>query len=339
MKRSIDLTEHEDFRLPAERKNKNFFVHKKVPWKIVGEHDNAERGYYHDSSYSVSYDLDKWFTISYNDRSNYYIDASNKYYAFSKAKKSISEYVNDTFPTGYKKDIVLDLHAMMQLKNIVKKESKYASKIKYCNKCGSRLHVNFNEKLIVYKGCPVCDTDTTKDDHMLIKNDKDPVDLWRTIKISTNRFFTQRCYYDEIFEDVPCLSSNIQKMTKYRVYPKRYIEWRDKMCCTDKKNIQNVYSKNQRIGRRQEPWQPNGRVRQSYDLLFDNTDWRDLLKYRIGELNRDSLLNPRSHTIIDLIDEPIEPFDDANQIRTNRWLRVDTLNEFVLSWSDINDDF
>jgi len=55
-----------------------------------------------------------------------------------------------------------------------------------------------------------------------------------------------------------------------------------------------VYYKNRELRRREEPWQPKGRVTQDYDILFEDTDWRDMLKKRIGVLDRDSILSKKS---------------------------------------------
>lgn len=45
-----------------------------------------------------------------------------------------------------------------------------------------------------------------------------------------------------------------------------------------------VYYKNRQLRRREEPWQPNGRVPQEYDELFDSLDWREMLRGKIQSI-------------------------------------------------------
>ena len=55
-----------------------------------------------------------------------------------------------------------------------------------------------------------------------------------------------------------------------------------------KKNV-IVKKKGMRVGRRQNPWQPGGRVEQPYDKAFDDLTWRKSLE--MGLLQDNSLLS------------------------------------------------
>lgn len=108
-------------------------------------------------------------------------------------------------------------------------------------------------------------------------------------------------FEEDRFSSVPCLSRRIPVEKKKRVFPKRYnainhpyyvdagrlynMLFDDHRPVTTSMRKLAVYYKGRELRRREEPWQPNGRIRQSYDTMFEDTDWRDMLRHRLGVLN------------------------------------------------------
>ena len=65
-----------------------------------------------------------------------------------------------------------------------------------------------------------------------------------------------------------------------------YIPWRGSLWSNfyNTKNKNYVYHKGMTLGRRAEPWQPNGRIPQDYDELFDSLNWREMLQKRLQSI-------------------------------------------------------
>lgn len=54
----------------------------------------------------------------------------------------------------------------------------------------------------------------------------------------------------------------------------------------DKRRQKYVYFKGKQLERREEHWQPKGRVGQEYDIMFESLNWRNMLRKRINELEK-----------------------------------------------------
>lgn len=136
--------------------------------------------------------------------------------------------------------------------------------------------------------------------------------------------------YSKIFGDVPCISSDIKmdaRIVAGNRYPKGYKDW-DYM--DDYETEQNyrivkqhmskdlkVYYKGkgaEGLRRREEPWQPHGRVPQPYDRLFDRIDWREMLRHAITGDNSPILKESKSS----LFTTNITSGEDIDTI--DRWL-------------------
>ena len=65
-----------------------------------------------------------------------------------------------------------------------------------------------------------------------------------------------------------------------------YIPWRDSLWSYfyNTKPAKYVYYKGMTLRRRSEPWQPNGRIPQDYDELFDSLNWREMLQKRLQSI-------------------------------------------------------
>ena len=57
----------------------------------------------------------------------------------------------------------------------------------------------------------------------------------------------------------------------------------DKVCNLLYHGKYAVKYKGREVKRREEAWQPNGRVEQEYDKFFDKVNWKDLIKKQIKE--------------------------------------------------------
>lgn len=266
------------------------------------------------NSFSTTSDLryiraaEKWLSSS----SFYYYDSDNLI-----AKKL------SVFPLGHKRDII-------ENRAIEFNTPKYASHhIKHsyrCKNCGTKVsrtpwHDSFN--------C-ICDTCKEKEDR-----------LDREFMFERHKVFKKKSgkkcqigrrdlvFDDQKFASVPCLSRRIPTEKKERIFPKRY-NVLDTPYHVDRGRLYNmlldmrqdvkvpmrkrsVFYKGRELQRREEPWQPNGRVRQDYDRIFEDTDWRDMLRHRIGTLDG-PILSDKSYSPIRMTAHRLIDFVGDNMI-------------------------
>lgn len=329
MKESIDLTEHRDFRDNGQ-KSPVRYPHKKVPWKSAGDYELAEivsdSGYISfrgsDDSFTINNitwnsffrlahededihnsidSLSLWTrenqnfsnTTSISRRASWkWSDSSSVYVTYNESDMYLDfseQHGYTDFPTG-KRDFIKS-HRRLQPITPVRK---YYKKQCYCEICKNKIpRTPWNDSSSVWK--PLCEK-CKEDEARKLKDRKN----WLSSKLGFGSF--TRSYKIKSYGTVPCLSSNIPMEKVKKEIPKRYIEWHemytpefiyDFFQQQKPKSIRRraVYYKGREIGRREEAWQPKGRVRQDYDEWFDNTDWRDMLKKRIGTLNRENILD------------------------------------------------
>lgn len=126
----------------------------------------------------------------------------------------------------------------------------------------------------------------------------------------------EQIMHDMTHESVPCLSSDLDIPSFYkrkRTKEDAVIDWEYETCYdsvdSHLKNLHDkargytgmwgfstdkvcnllyhgkyaVKYKGREIKRREEAWQPNGRVEQEYDKFFDKVNWRDLIRKQIKE--------------------------------------------------------
>lgn len=296
MKESIDLTERRDFREVNTTKSVKY-PHKKLPWGYTDkngltERYNKERNSlyttFDGSSTWISHDSEGDFILNNNlfiDYNTYNFDlsfnTSNLTYKFKYDYPFDDLNKGDIFPTG-KRDYIMS-HRKIDIS-----ESKYIKKLKLCVRCKQKISiVPWVESSIVCKNC--YEKDSKRHDDTRIR--------W------IPKHVRDMSFSDDYFKVIPCLSKRIKMEKLEREIPKRYIVWDKKS--TEKfirdffsnkeenKTIKekSVYFKGRTVQRREELWQPKGRIIQEYDNMFDNTDWRDLLKKRVGILERESILS------------------------------------------------
>ena len=212
---------------------------------------------------------------------------------------------NNIFPTGKKEEI-----KALRYTKILRDKYKEEKKIYTCDCCGKRFKVkpwgdyNVENYKILCDECYktfLAENDTKKS----YPRDKILIDRWAG---SLHHGFTNNFYsltrpmhipHNRLFQaiafDIPVLSSDIKDEFIYPRFPKGFREWdyedvyeEHVMDFNRRIDDKKVYTKGKSrrgLRQREEPWQPNGRVDQPYDQMFDQMDWRDMLKLRLGELD------------------------------------------------------
>lgn len=299
MKREVDLTENNDF---SSNNNHYFSTKKRVPWR-------NEWKEYNKSNYIITYTdtFDIIDNISFNDgrsimiedidydngvgavisvsnngnRTNstivdiydYYDGVSDSYSISSSSlstNKSRYSITYNTMPTtrqfiGRAKDL-RNNHTMINMVN--KTKNKYRKK--YCSNCNKRVNASPWNKSSYYI-CEKC---------------KD-----KGLKENPSRIRKPSSFY-EISVPIPCISSDIENVHHNESIRKRP-PWRfnllDQSSWISLKRVKpthpigTVYYKNKKLRTREEPWQPNGRVRQEYDDFYDQIEWRNLIANRFKD--------------------------------------------------------
>lgn len=309
MKESIDLTENRAFRNNTQNLlNKKSYQRKRTPWKKAKPDELAESSSGYELSSTLytstnsstwidnSTSIDDWF--GYNDlslssttntinlswlNSPYLRDNSSmsnflvKYYGNGSITISSSESYTDfsVFPTGRRDHV--------KLHRLPENNKKYQTEFKKC-RCGEKISkAPWNDK---YK-CKQC----------VEKEEAQKESKYKEMSFMHEYFKKKNRYCSDVIP-VPCLSRDIPMQEEKKI-PKRYKEWdyyNDEFISEyiydlfgrnkDRRRKKCVYYKGRELQIREEPWQPKGRVPQEYDELFDSTDWRDMLKKRIGNLER-----------------------------------------------------
>ena len=197
----------------------------------------------------------------------------------------------EDFPTG-KRDYIKSHRAIKTVR-----PRKYYKRPCVCSNCKNKIpRTPWNDD--TSKWHPLCETCKEKEKKSFNKKDR-----WSTDNLGKHSL--TRSYKIHQHGMVPCLSRNLPMEKVEKDIPKRYIEWRDmytrdfiydffEQKRPESMRRKAVYYKGRNVQRREEPWQPKGRIRQDYDSMFNNTDWRDMLKKRIGILDRESILNDKS---------------------------------------------
>lgn len=308
MKESIDLTENRSFRgspVVSPRKYK----HKCIPWKNKPSNVSTQ-------SFSITFNAtDELDTVTFwnepvrmimntedtssstllrviyeGNSTTYktYLSSSNSLRCIYKQSSSGNNFfenyrLRNEFFTGK----VSEIKEKIRLRNISLNsliESRY-----HDNRGKRYIHENFKWKTDVYQ--------TVQE--VNYKNCKDISKIWiNRLKLRCSLKKNIASY----FSSIPCLGRDIPEfypIILYKHQRKRFICWIEEYCEEfiygffeiNKRKKYYVYFKGKELNRREEPWQPKGRIRQSYDELFDRLDWRDMLRKRIGELERDYLID------------------------------------------------
>lgn len=236
---------------------------------------------------------------------------SLKRYYVTQRSSSTSKNV---FPCGHKLDII----EKRQPEEVVDKY-KELREGKHCCVCGRKISIlpwrkprvaekharslwSINEFI-----CESCYKEEQKEKEIfvIIPGEEPDVDfeqeetlrLMKRWKSSHQDLRSNSTQYSKMFGDVPCISSNIEmdpRIIESKHYPKGYKDWDYMDDYETEQNYQivkrhmskdlKVYYKGkgaEGLRRREEPWQPHGRVSQPYDRLFDRMDWREMLRHAI----------------------------------------------------------
>lgn len=313
MKESIDLTERRDFRDSGE-KSPVRYPHRLLPWVQAGDFELAEKRssgritLSNASTWTTMTDRIEWnsfdinndddnfssFSTSITDSSTRIFHSLNNTSAWMDYSGLYIEYGADGFISYnmHDKEKLVDFPLghrdyIISHRKPIENKPRFVTKQKFCNMCKSKIPrtpwsytTSFSRAL-----CIDCKE----------KDEREFEKTWRDKTIKINKpLFKQKGGY------VPCLSRNIPMEKLEKRIPKRYIEWHemympkyiyDVFDRTDSGiRSKAVFYKGKELRRREEPWQPKGRIPQEYDSWFNNTDWHDMLKKRIGTLERDSIL-------------------------------------------------
>ncbi len=248
-------------------------------------------------------ELDSYvYNVSYNLNSNKYIcytsDGSIVYLSDRPTNDNI-------FPTGKKEEI-----KALRYAKIIRDKYKEEKKTYTCDCCGKRFKVkpwggyNTDDYKILCDECykTILAKNETKKSY---PRDKILVDRWagslpnrftsNFYRIAPPMHMTHHRLFQVIAFDIPSLSSDMKDEFIQPRYPEGFREWdyedvyeEHVMDFNRRIDDKKVYTKGQSrrgLRRREEPWQPNGRIDQPYDQMFDRMDWRDMLKLRLGELD------------------------------------------------------
>lgn len=290
MKREVDLTENNDF---SSNNGYYFSTKKRVPWR-------NELNKYNKSNYIITY-TDTFDTIGFNGRSimmkeidydngvGIVVSVSNNgnrtnstildIYDYNEMTDSysISSSSSSTNKSRYSityKSMPItrqfigrakDLRNNHNMINMVNK-----SKNKYCRICNKSINVSPWNKSSYYI-CEKC---------------KD-----KGLKENPSRMRKPSSFY-RISVPIPCISSDIENVhhneSIHKIPPWRFklsdpSTWIGLKRVKPTHPIGTVYYKNRKLRSREEPWQPNGRVRQEYDDFYDQIEWRDLISKRFKD--------------------------------------------------------
>ena len=314
IKESIDLTTNRDFRKDSQSSPAVYYKHKQLPWKTAGDFEPAELdtlNYEYINNNMISSNTLFSFTNTWDDNDIFegrfinFIDTNDmilnrttttyvtnlEYTSSWNNNSSIITYKYQylhkgepmsIFPTGHRDYI--KQHRMIELPYGI--QQYYPKrKITYCKECNSKIaDVPWNNTMYecFNKICDNCkEKEKKKDLHSKIFYKK---------KTSSRNHFNGRD-----FITVPCISRRIPMVKEERWIPKRYIVWNDepdrrfvlrRYREQEQRREKYVYYKGRELRRREEPWQPKGRISQSYDTIFDNTDWRNMLRMRVNNMKK-----------------------------------------------------
>lgn len=268
--------------------------------------------------YNISYNLSSKKFICYTS------DGTTVYLS--------NQPANDTiFPTGRKKEIKSQRYTKILCDKYKEEKKTYT-----CECCGKRFKVkpwstyNIDDYKILCDECykPIFVKDDKKKSY---PRDRILFERWAK---DNHRHFMDYVYsvrpmhtqHNRLFQaiafDIPALSSDMKDEFIMPRYPKGFREWdyedvyeEHEMNFNIRINAKKVYTKGKSsrgLRRREEPWQPNGRIDQPYDHMFDRMDWRDMLKLRLGELNGPLVKEPENR--IHISDESHITLNSFNHI-------------------------
>ena len=242
--------------------------------------------------YSINYNLNSKKFICYSS------DGSIVYLSDQPAN-------NNIFPTGKKEEI-----KALRYTKILRDKYKEEKKTYTCDCCGKRFKVkpwgdyNTEDYKILCDECykTILAKNETKKSY---PRDKILVDRWagslpnrftaNFYRIAPPMHMTHHRLFQVIAFDIPSLSSDMKDEFIQPRFPEGFREWDyedvyeehvlEFNMHTDKNKVYTKGQSRRGLRRREEPWQPNGRISQPYDQMFDRMDWRDMLKLRLGELD------------------------------------------------------
>lgn len=377
MNEDTDLTEKRYFRnkykdpLSVKR---NF---PRLPWKVSDDEFTDllknKSDYEH---YQLEFDTDNNFNyiITSNYPVNYWIKVDkNTKYSSSNVK---NKYKN--FPTGKVGDIRLynniekdastsdnnDLSIAMKRKNDLLKrlnENDKYDRIIHCCKCNRVFTISellFNEVSNKEHFGLFCDEcyQKAKKESKLIK----PEEMWYKLENNASyrkynrRFSIRGRLLPSSKISIPCLSSDIKphKCAKYKInemqeYYHYYEEKPLNFTIRENNGIINrencvSYKGRGELRWRESEWQPKGRVSQPYDDIFEDINWQNMLKYRLGLI--DSIIDSDSHDIITKENTINMPFDDtftfATSTSTTNFITTSfNINNMNASFEIVNNDW
>lgn len=187
------------------------------------------------------------------------------------------------FPCGNKEYI-----KKTRLNNIVIDKYKKYREPKYCNYCGHRIK---NLPWREMKTNMICEHCIELEKHIIYFNyEKEDIKTrYSRLKNRWRKSIRGRNINKLVFTTVPCLSSEIESEFNIRKVSKRFIAWNEYFTVYDEipiRPVKKIYYKGKsRIPLRgtRTLWQPKGRIRQSYDRIFDSMNWRKMLNKVVEE--------------------------------------------------------
>lgn len=331
-----EVTENEFANLLKNKRNYNYNPYDSL-YSYNSISSTSFNNYINTSFIEYNDNLNEWIIVNKNG-SHKYLDVFNKYKNFPIGRVSDIRLYN-----RFKKDReVDDISITLKRKNNILKELEedyeYNSNI-HCCKCNRLFTVSeilFNNlKKNEYHNSHMC-----SECYIKYKRDKfnlNHENIWVDLAKSYHKkcddhtnFLRNEKLIGSLYNlSVPCLSSNIKpikhhktkinEMHEYFHYyeetPLNFVIRKPDGKINRSKCVS--YKNRGELEWRESEWQPKGRVSQSYDRMFEDIDWQNMLKYRLGEI--DSIVDPNKPDKFDeeLIEiSYIEPVDTTRDLFT-----------------------
>ena len=280
MKSSIDLTEHRDFSHVHESTNKKY-SHKCLPWNT-------------DMSPKKKAII---FEVKTDEDLAYFSEADDSFSAYKiPYLNPFTYYDGDEFTKSKDVNGIIDVHTDVLNFNGTRYKRKkltydksYLIGMKHCNICKRSHRITpFISKDSYIDMNRLYDHDHT---HKFRNHTSDVIDLFNT-DISIGKHNTPYYFYRSTNGNTYSVK-NYYKRHKIGTF-RNCLEYYSKYGDDRKlKREKYVYYKGFNADvlnpRRAELFQPNGRVRQDYDALFNNINWREMLANRLGEVQKDTM--------------------------------------------------